>query len=164
MRVHMRQLLLSSFLLLLVVSGCTQNQAAPNYDEIKKVMTDAIQTEDGKKVLRQVFSDPEFKELLVLEQGEVKKAVTETMLSKKGEEFWKKQFEDPKFQETIAKSMQKQQEEVMKKLMNDSTFQKEMEELIKMTDEIERTQASRIKSLAKLSKDSPQNNIPNYIF
>ena len=75
-----------------------------------------------------MLADPEFRELVILEHPEVKKSIEETMLSKKGEEFWKKTFEDPKFTETIAKSMKKQQQDVMKELMDDPSFQKEMEE------------------------------------
>ena len=98
------------------------------------MMTDALQTEDGKKAIRQMFADPEFKELLILEQPEVKKSIEDTLLSKKGEDFWKKTFEDPKFTETIAKSMKEQQQDIMKQLMDDASFQKEMEEFFGQPD------------------------------
>ena len=111
-----------------------QQQTAPTYDEMKKMMTDALQTEDGKKAIRQMFADPEFRELLILEQPEVKKSIEDTIASKKGEEFWKKTFEDPKFTETIAKSMKEQQQDIMKQLMDDSSFQKELEEFFGQPD------------------------------
>lgn len=112
----------------ILLTGCSMQQSGPTYDELKKMTTDALQTEDGKKAIRQMLADPEFRELLILEQAEVKKSIEDTLLSKKGDEFWKKKFEDPKFTETIAKSMKEQQQDVMKALMNDSSFQKEMEE------------------------------------
>ena len=118
----------------LLLAGCAAPQTAPSYDEMKKMMTDALQTEDGKKALRQMLADPEFRELVVLDHPEVKKSIEETMLSKKGEEFWKKTFEDPKFTETIAKSMKEQQQDVMKELMDDASFQKEMEEFFGQPD------------------------------
>ena len=111
----------------LLATGCAPQQSAPTYDETKKMMTDALQTEDGKKAIRQMFSDPEFKELLILEQSDVKKTIEGTLLSSKGEDFWKKAFEDPKFTESIAKSMKDQQQDVMKQLMSDPSFQKELE-------------------------------------
>ena len=80
------------------------------------MMTDAFQTEDGKKAIRQMFSDPEFKELLILEQSEVKKSDRRHAAFQKREDFWKKAFEDPKFTESIAKSMKKQQQDIMKQL------------------------------------------------
>ena len=118
----------------LLLTGCGTQQSAPTYDEMKKMMTDALQTEDGKKAIRQMFADPEFKELLILEQPEVKKSIEDTLLSKKGEDFWKKTFEDPKFTETIAKSMKEQQQDIMKQLMDDSSFQKQLEEFFSQPD------------------------------
>lgn len=98
------------------------------------MMTDAIQTEEGKKAIRQLLVDPEFKELLILEQPEVKKSIEETLLSKEGEDFWKMAFEDPKFTDKIAKSMKEQQQDVMKELIKDPTFQKEMESFFGQPD------------------------------
>ena len=49
------------------------------------------------------------------------------MLSKKAEEFWKEVYQDPKFSETMAKSMVKQQEELMKALMKDPTYLQDLE-------------------------------------
>lgn len=118
----------------LLLAGCGMQQPGPSYDEMKKMMTDALQTEDGKKAIKQMLADSEFRELLVLEQPEVKKSIEETMFSKKGEEFWKKAFEDPKFSEGIAKSMKTQQQDVMKELMKDPSFQKEMEEFFAQPD------------------------------
>ncbi|MEK5036677.1 spore germination lipoprotein GerD [Sporosarcina sp. FSL K6-3457] len=121
-------------LLVLLLTGCGIQQSSPTYDELKKMMTDTLQTEDGKKAIKQMLADPEFKELLILDQPEVKKSIEDTLLSKKGEEFWKKTFEDPKFTETIAKSMKEQQQEIMKLLMDDSSFQKELEEFFGQPD------------------------------
>lgn len=45
-----------------------------SYDEIKKIMIDSLQTEDGKKALRQLLEEPSFRELLILEHDEVKKS------------------------------------------------------------------------------------------
>ena len=65
-------------------------QNTPTYDEMKKMMTDALQTEDGKKAIRQMLADPEFRELLVLEQPEVKKSIEETLLSEEGRSILEK--------------------------------------------------------------------------
>lgn len=120
---------------ILLMSACSASpQSTPSFDEIKKMMTDAIQTEDGKKALRQILAEEDFRELLVLEQPEVKKSIEETLLSEKGDDFWKKAFEDPKFAETIAKSMKEQHEDVMKGLMDDASFQKQLEEFFKQPD------------------------------
>ena len=97
-----------------------------SYEEVKKIMVDAIQTEDGKKAIRQLFEDKSFRELLILNTEEVKKATEETLLSKEATDFWVQTFEDPKFKETFAKSMQKQQEDLMKNLLNDASYQEDL--------------------------------------
>ena len=107
--------------------GCNSSTTSPSYEENKKMMIDALQTEEGKTALRKLLADPEFKDLLVIDTEQVKKSVEQTMLSKEAEAFWKKEYEDPKFSETMAKSMLKQQEDLMKKLMKDSDYLKELE-------------------------------------
>ncbi|MGG0644045.1 spore germination lipoprotein GerD [Sporosarcina gallistercoris] len=131
----MRKLALYLLPVLFVLAACSNAQnAAPSYDETKKMMTDAIQTEEGKKAIRQLLSEEEFRKQLVLEQPEVTSAIETTLLSKEGKDFWKETFDDPKFQKTIATSMKDQQKEIMKALMNDPSFQKEMEEFFGTPD------------------------------
>lgn len=120
--------------ILLLLAGCTAPQSNPSFDEIKKMMTDAIQTEDGKNALRKILAEEDFRELLILEQAEVKSSIEETLLSDKGEAFWKKAFEDAKFTEAIAKSMKDQHEEVMTKLMDDASFQTQLKSFFKQPD------------------------------
>ncbi|CAM5203288.1 Spore germination protein D OS=Ureibacillus acetophenoni OX=614649 GN=SAMN05877842_1054 PE=4 SV=1 [Ureibacillus acetophenoni] len=97
-----------------------------SYDEIKKIMIDSIQTEDGKKALRQLLEDPSIRELIVLEHTEVETAIKDTLLSENAQEFWKKQFEDPAFKEAIAKSMKDQQTDIMTQLIKNATFQEDL--------------------------------------
>lgn len=114
--------------LLLFVAGCSEGkQASMSYDEVKKIMVDSIQTEDGKKAIRQVLEDAKFRELLILDGEEVKQATEQTLLSKDAEDFWKKTFQDPKFKEALAKSMQEQQEDILKALMKDASYQEDLQ-------------------------------------
>lgn len=98
------------------------------------MVTDALQTEEGKKAIQQMLADSEFREQLILDQDEVKKSIEQTMLSEEGKTFWKKTFEDPKFAETVAKSMKEQQQEIMKQLMEDASFQKDLESFFGQPD------------------------------
>ncbi|ETT88713.1 spore germination lipoprotein GerD [Viridibacillus sp. FSL R5-0477] len=124
-----------SFCFIVFLAGCSANQQnTQSYDEVKKIMLDALQSEDGKKAIRQLLEDNSFRDLVILENEEVKKAIEETLLSKKSEEYWKKQFEDPKFRETFAKSMKKEQEGVMKDLIKDASFQKDLEQFFGQPD------------------------------
>ncbi|MFJ8067030.1 spore germination lipoprotein GerD [Psychrobacillus sp. NPDC096426] len=117
-----------------LLSGCSGSSAPPSYEENKKMLIDALQTEDGKKAIRTLLDDPAFKELLVIDNEQVKKSVEQTMLSKEAEEFWKKVYQDPKFSETMAKSMIKQQEELMKALMKDPTYLQDLESFFGSAD------------------------------
>lgn len=122
-------------MLTLFLAACSQDKSSTlTYDEIKNIMVDSIQTEEGKKALRKLLEEPGFRELLVLEHEEVKKATEDTLLSEDAQQFWKKTFEDPNFQETMAKSMQKQQQEIMKALMKDASFQKDLESFFGQAD------------------------------
>lgn len=133
--VDMKRIFLILFTCSFLLGACApQQQSSPSMDEIKQLLSDAIQTEDGKKALRKILAEEEFRELLVIEQPEVKKAIEETLLSEEGEEFWKNAFENHKFSESIAKSMQQQQQELMKKLMEDASFQKQLESFFQQPD------------------------------
>ncbi|MCM3317731.1 spore germination lipoprotein GerD [Rummeliibacillus stabekisii] len=123
-------------LLLALLTGCSA--AAPpqsqSYEDIKKSTLDALQTEEGKKVIRKLLEDPAMKDMLVLEHDDVNSAIEDTLLSKKAEEYWKTQFEDPKFRETFAKSLKKEQKDLLKDLMKDASFQKDLEQFFSQPD------------------------------
>ena len=130
----MRRLLIILFLSIVLV-GCNDEKTSTlSYDEIKKIMVDSLQTEDGKKAIREMLNDQAFRDLLVLEHAEVENAMKTTLLSTEAEEFWKKTFEDPKFKEAIAKSMKDQQEDIMKKLMTDAEYQQTLTKFFDQPD------------------------------
>ena len=122
----MKKLIPIALLSLLLVACSDTNTSSVQYEEVKKIMIDLIQTEDGKKTLRQVFEEPSFREILVLEHDEVKQAIEQTLLSEEASAFWKKTLEDPKFKESFAKSIKKEQTTIQKDLMKDATYQEEL--------------------------------------
>lgn len=127
------------FLLLILAifftTSCAQDQASTggklDYEETKKMVVDILKTDDGKKALQEVFSDEKLKEQLVMDHAVVTETVEKTLTSEKGIEFWKKTFEDPKFAESIAKTMQKENEQLLKNLMNDPEYRGKMIEILK---------------------------------
>ncbi|WP_096550120.1 spore germination lipoprotein GerD [Ureibacillus thermosphaericus] len=120
------RLLILFFILILLASCSDSPNAQPSYEEVKKIVVDAIQTEDGKKAIRQLLEDPSFRELVILEHDEVETSINNSLLSEQAQEFWKKTFEDPKFKESMAKSMKEQQTEIMKQLIKDASFQEDL--------------------------------------
>ena len=127
------------FLLLILAifftTSCAQDQASTggklDYEETKKMVVDILKTDDGKKALQEVLSDEKLKEQLVMDHAVVTETVQKTLTSEKGIEFWKKTFEDPKFAESIAKTMQKENEQLLKNLMNDPEYRGKMIEILK---------------------------------
>lgn len=111
---------------LLLLAACSNSTTTQPYDETKKMIVDALQSDDGKKALRKIFEDSSFRDLLVLEHKEVGDAINQTLLSKEAEDFWQQSFEQPKFKEAVAKTLKDQQEEILKSLMNDADYQKQL--------------------------------------
>src|SRR5690625_4087895 len=120
-------------LFILIASACTEEIKSgkeTEYDATKKMVVDILQTEDGKKALKELMTDEEMKKELIIGSDVVKNAIDQTLISDKGKEMWSKLFEDPTFVENFAKSMSEEQKKLMKGLMNDAEFQKQMLELL----------------------------------
>ena len=130
----MKKILSLSFVLILL-TGCVEpSSSGSNYEEMKKVVTDALQTEDGKKALRDILENQSFRELLVLEHTEVQTAIEQTLLSEKASEFWKTALEDPKIKEAFAKSIQKELSTLQKDLLKDAGYQEELTKFFDQPD------------------------------
>jgi len=122
-----------SIILFLLLSACggedTGKQA--EYDTTKKMVIDILQTDDGKKALAEILADEKMKKELIMDSDILKEAVNEAVASEKGKDMWKKLFEDPNFAEKFAKSIEKEQGDLMKDLLSDPEYQEKMINLFK---------------------------------
>jgi spore germination protein D len=135
-------------LLILTLSGCGQGESGNNnmdYEQTKKMVVDILKTDDGKKAIQELMEDDKMKEKLVMDQTIVAETIEKTLTSDKGSEFWKKSFEDPKFAESIAKSMKKENEALLKDLMKDPEYRGMMIEVLK-DPELEKEVTNVLKS------------------
>ncbi len=127
--------LLLAILALLLITGCNQEAASNggqlDYEQTKKMVVDILKTDEGKKAIQEVMSDEKLRQELIMDQTIVTDTIQTTLTSEKGIDFWKKTFQDPKFAESIAKSMQKEQEQVLKSLMNDPDYRGKLIEVLK---------------------------------
>ncbi|GAB3795597.1 spore germination lipoprotein GerD [Virgibacillus kimchii] len=129
-----RSLLISViFLSFFVISGC--NAANPvqeeqDYEQTKKMVVDILQTEDGKKALKELLAEEELKQELVMESEMVKDSINEALASEQAKEMWANLFEDPEFAQGYAESISEEQEKLIKNLMNDSEYQQQMLDLL----------------------------------
>lgn len=133
---------------LLLAAGCAspaQSAGEVDYEETKKMVVDILKTDDGKKAIQEVMGDDGMKEKLIMDQPVVIDTVEKTLTSEKGMEFWKKSFEDPKFAESVAKSMKKENEKLLKDLMKDPEYKGMMMEVMK-DPELEKELTTLLKS------------------
>src|SRR5690625_3254707 len=124
-----------------VLVGCSNEsiQQDVDYEKTKKMVVDILQTDEGKKALREIMTDEQMKQHLIMESDAVKNAINEMLGTEKGAEMWKSLFEDPDFVKTFTESMAEEQKKLFKTLMNDSDFQKQMLELLQNPEITEQT-------------------------
>lgn len=118
---------------LFLMSACTEEDKPAkeaDYEATKKMVIDILQTDDGKKALKELMTDEEMKKQLVIESDLVKDSIDQMLTSEKSKEVWSELFKDPEFVKVFAESMSNEQKKLMKDLMNDATFQKQMLELL----------------------------------
>ncbi|GGE84429.1 spore germination lipoprotein GerD [Priestia taiwanensis] len=145
----MKRTIATLFLTCSVLTGCiggnNNSQSEPNYDDTKKMVVDILKSDQAKKALTDLMKDEKMKEALVMDQAVIASSIENTLLSDKGKQFWEKTFKDPKFAASFGKSLQPQQEELMKSLMKDPEYQASMLEILK-NPEIEKQTLDLLKS------------------
>ncbi|MGA9227128.1 MAG: spore germination lipoprotein GerD [Mesobacillus sp.] len=133
---------------LILAAGCAQTESGGgqvDYEETKKMVVDILKTDDGKKAIQEVMGDDGMKQKLIMDQPVVTDTIEKTLTSEKGMDFWKKSFEDPKFAESVAKSMKKENEKLLKDLMKDPEYKGMMIEVMK-DPELEKELTTLLKS------------------
>jgi spore germination protein D len=141
-----------ALLLLVILTGltsCSSNDTSGggqmDYDQTKKMVVDILKTDDGKKAIQDVMTDPKMKEKLVMDQKVVADTIEQTLTSDKATEFWKKTFSDPKFASSISKNMKTENQNLLKALMNDPEYRTMMTEVFK-EPEIQKQMTDALKS------------------
>lgn len=121
---------------LILLSACgggnneTSGSNQETYDTTKKMVTDILKTDEGKKAITEVLADEEMQKTYVIESKVLEDALSDALTSDKGKEFWEKMFSDQKFVKGFAQAMIDQQKEVITGLMSDAEYQKKMLELL----------------------------------
>ena len=135
--------------LLTSCGGQGANTGQMDYEETKRMIVDILKSDEGKKAFEEIMTDEKMQAQLVMDQKVVSQAIEENLTSDKGMEFWKKAFADPKFAEAVAKSMEKENENLLKDLMKDPEYRSMMvevlkdPELVKATEDLLKSQAFR---------------------
>ena len=114
---------------LLFLAGCnlfkgTSNSAQPSYKELKGMVIDILQTEEGKKAVQESLSDPKVNKKMILSNDEVAKVVQSEFLSPENKDKLKKMYEDPKFAAELGETLKKENEKILKDLLKDPEYRK----------------------------------------
>lgn len=141
--------LLLLLLFLACFTGCSSSDTSSggqmDYDQTKKMLVDILKTDEGKKAIQDVLSDPKMKASLVMDQNVVTNTIQQTLTSDKATEFWKKAFSDATFAQAVAKNMKTENQQLLKELMNDPEYRSMMVEVFK-EPEIQKEMTDALKS------------------
>ncbi len=127
-------LLFITGLIIFSLISCAQPEgqaAQPDYEDTKKMVIDMLKTDEGKDAIKEVLSDEEVQQEIVMEQTFVRKTIQQTLISEEGKEFWQETMQDPEFAKALAESMQEVQQKLLKDLMKDPEYQEMMMEILK---------------------------------
>lgn len=129
----MKKLFMICFLFFLLLAGCSEtdaNSKEMDYEKTKKMVVDILQTEEGKKTLIELMQDEKVKHELVIQSEVVKSAINEALISEDGKKMWQRLFEDPNFVKGYTEAIKEQHETLMKDLMKDAEYQKQLLEIL----------------------------------
>ncbi|WP_124726440.1 spore germination lipoprotein GerD [Staphylospora marina] len=126
-------LILPVFLFTLVSCGSGQQsqQQEPDYQKIKEITLDVLHTQEGKKVLQDLMSDPSFKQQIALNSQEMEKALAKSFTDEKTKKEWDKILQKPEVAAGLAKASEEKLKQLMKAMMKDPEYQKMMMDLLK---------------------------------
>lgn len=124
-------ILLLSASVLLVSCGGSNNSANPSYQENKKMVLDMLKTDDGKKTVKELLEDKEMRTAFVFDEPVIKKTILDTFHSEQGKKLWSELIQDPGFADKLAKTMQQENEQLLKKMMKDPDYQGMMMDVLK---------------------------------
>ncbi len=95
-------------MILILATACSSpaqrpESQGPDYQQIKEMVVDVLETNEGKKAIREMMKDPKFKREVVIADKDVEKAVAKTMQDPKT----KKQLEEILKKREVAKTWPK---------------------------------------------------------
>ncbi|SHF10630.1 spore germination protein D [Seinonella peptonophila] len=131
--------LLSKFLLfssmILMLSSCGMTSASESketdYQKVKEITLDVLQTEEGKKSLLKLMSGEEFKQQLIIHDHELQKLLSQSLTDQKTKKEWVKILSTQEMMQKFSKLTEKQQAELLKMLMKDPEYQKSLLDVLK---------------------------------
>lgn len=116
-----------------LISCSTNNQQSmePDYQKIKEITLDVLQTKEGKKALQDLFKDPEMKQQFLFNSQELEQTLAKSIRDENTKKDWEKLIQSPEVAMSLSKAIEEQNKKMMKALMKDPEYQKMMLDLLK---------------------------------
>jgi spore germination protein D len=145
--------------------GCNQGSQAqkPDYKETKQMVLDILQTDEGKKIISEMMTDPKIKEKIILSDMKIQQTIEKTLTSPENKKQLQEVMKDPKFAGAFAKAIKDENKKLQKDLMKDPEYQGMMIDILKnpeaekMLLDVMKSKAYRQQTMAimKESLESP---------
>ncbi|MCL1632433.1 spore germination lipoprotein GerD [Sporolactobacillus sp. CPB3-1] len=131
--------------LLVSLTACGGQPKQPSYQENKKMVLDLLKTDDGKKTLRDLLEDRELRQAITLDEPVLRKTIVQTLTTEQGQNLWRQMLSDPDFSEELAKTMESENEKLLRRMMKDPGYQGMMMNVLK-TPEMQQQYLSLLQS------------------
>lgn len=115
------------------LSGSSDGEQA-NYQQIKQMIADSLNSKEGRETLAEALRDPEIKQQIIVDDVDVKQAVSESILDPQNKKILENTIKDPKFAAEFATNIQKEMEDLLKSLLKDPEYRELMIEVFKEPD------------------------------
>lgn len=139
-------LVLACLIMTSCVSSGQEQSSQLDYKNMKDMVLDIMQTDEAKKSVEKMMKDENFKQRIIMDESTVRTALIQSMTNPNNTHI-KEAFKDPKFASTLAKSMQDEHKKLMKDLMKDPEYQKQLVSILK-DPEFEKNLLDLMKSAA----------------
>ncbi|MTT32726.1 spore gernimation protein GerD [Terrilactibacillus sp. BCM23-1] len=118
---------------ILNLSSCAAQPKSDNtnYPETKRMVIDMLKTDEGKETIKDILKDNDVKKELVLDHAYVKDTIIQQFETKEGQQYWSTLISNPEFAGKLAKTMESKNEDLLKQLMKDPSYQSMMMDILK---------------------------------
>jgi spore germination protein D len=101
-------------------------EAHPDYNQTKSMVLDILHSREGMLALRDILRDPTFKQSLAINEQDVAQALNKSLTDGPNHQLIEIQMRDPKFAAALVKSSKQEHMELLKTLMKDPEYQKDL--------------------------------------
>jgi spore germination protein D len=107
------------------IGGQVQGSSQPDYKSVKDMVLDILQTDEAKKSVAKMMQDEKFQQGIMMNQETLRTTMIQSIANPNNPQL-KEAFKDPKFTGMLAKAMKDEHKKLMKDLMKDPEYQKEI--------------------------------------